>query len=1021
MAQVYRERDIRYTRDRSRSSSDDERRYKTVSHYKVGGPGGTTARLERVERYEEDDDHRSRYSHSHVGRSPAEIVEVDRHTEKTFYPDRPRSAFDAPSRGSESHRGDGDRLRTVEYERGVERDRDYYLPDRQSRTRVVEDTREVLSPTRDHYWDRRHPWDDHETDVRLEKRVVRRDSDGDLKVKEKSLDIHKDEYRRRYDDPRDYKERDVKIERRYVEERDPRDAEVERYHREVEYYSAPDPPHQPIVIRQKMPEQKVIVHEAPPPAPVIVPRADPAFIVLREREENRESRRDEDYYRRHDDRRYEKDSYDEDYYIKRTVIRRDRSSSSDHHKKRHIAEGALAGAGLGALVGSRKGKDGEPQDHKGRKVLAGAALGALGTEVIRRARSAYDDRHDEYEYDNYDRHRHRSRSRSRSKSRSRLATGLAIGAAALAVAGGLKYMQNSKIEKEESHRGRRRRRYSNDEYSLSRSPSRRGRSRSKSNVAKAGAATAALAGLVHHYRSKSRSAEIAAAGLTGAAATKLWERHRDKKDRENHAASDDESYSRDRSISRSQSRSRSLGRHHHTRDSTADRELGLVHVPDVEYGSEPLEPYESASEEPRRLRHKHRHRHRSASSSDGQARKKRSKSALRDVAAAGLGTAAAAIGIKKLSDHQRNKERGEISSERSVRQSRSRDRSDRARDRRSRDRERRRYEEAVAGNSYYPSYDVEAPPPSPPHASGGFPPAPTNQGPTPVGPSVFTNHPNQSTANLNNPYPPYNPQDYANLPPPPPGPPPASASYFPPPGGPGHHPGPENVSQVPNIGASQTYPDAPGSAATKQDGVRAESGPPPTPPSSSNSIPEQTRTTPKVHFRSLSPESSRNLRQYREETNVTPSDPIDEGYTSRDISRHQNNRWTGNRHTKTRSSSDPPSSRLALSHPDRRPRGVSPSLLGDNDIVDLPDRFNPSGEPIDPRDRTLRRPRSSYGEFEYQPQYPGDSSMHGEWAAFRIGEHPEAAQLAQTVAGLLRGQRGFLGALGHMLEDGLGR
>ncbi|KAJ3554548.1 hypothetical protein NPX13_g10584 [Xylaria arbuscula] len=267
MAQVYRERDIRYSRDRSRSASDDERQYKTVSHYKVGGPRGTTTRLERVERYDDEDDRRSRYSHSHLGRSGAEVIEVDRRTKETVYPDRPRSAFDAPSRASDSYR-------TVEYEREVERDRDYYIPERQARTRVVQESRaEVLSPTRDHYWERR-PWDDHETDVRLEKRIVRRDSDGDLKVKEKSLDIdiHKDHHHHHHDDPRDYKERDVKIERRYIEEREPREPEIERYRREVEYYTAPDPPPAPMVLRQKMPEQKVIVNEAPPPAPVITRR-----------------------------------------------------------------------------------------------------------------------------------------------------------------------------------------------------------------------------------------------------------------------------------------------------------------------------------------------------------------------------------------------------------------------------------------------------------------------------------------------------------------------------------------------------------------------------------------------------------------------------------------------------------------------------------------------------------------------------------------------------------------------------
>ncbi|KAI1152000.1 hypothetical protein F4825DRAFT_476428 [Nemania diffusa] len=1005
MAQIYRERDIRYTRERSPASDDDERQFKTVSTYKVGGSsGGATTRLERVERYEEDDDRRSRYSHSHVGRAAPEVIEVDRRTEKTVYPDRPRSAFEPPSRGSDSLRGDGDRLRTVEYEREVERDRDYYIPERRSRTRVVEETRDVVSPSREHYWERRRPWDDHETDLRLEKRVVRQDSDGDVKVKEKSLDIYKDKHHH-HDEPREYKDRDIRIERRYVEDRDPHDAgEVERYRREVEYYSAPDPPPAPIVMRQKMPEQKVIINEAPHPAPVIIPRSDPAFIVLRE---NREPRRDEDYYRRHEERPYERESYDEDYYIKKTVIRRDRSSSSDHHKKRHLAEGALAGAGLGALVGSRRGRDGE-KEHKGRKVLAGAALGALGTEVIRRARSAYEDRHDEYDEEYDDRYRHRSRS----KSRSRLATGLAIGAAALAVAGGLKYMQSNKIEREEAHRGRdrhrhHRRTHSEDAYSLSRSSSRRSRSRSKSNVAKVGAATAAVAGLVHHYRSKSR-AEIAAAGLTGAAATKLWERHKEKKDRESREISEDEYSNRDRSISRSRSRSRSLGRNYRPQDPPADRELGLVRVPDVEYGSEPLEPYDSPSEEPRR--HRHKHRHQSTSSSDREVSKKRSRSVL----AAGLGTAAAAIGIKKYADRKKSKDRSERSRDRSVGQSRSRDRSDRARDRRSRDRERRRHEEAVAANPNYPGYDVEAgPPPSPPHASGGYPPPPQQ----PIVSDGFTYHPNQSTANLNQPYPPYNPQDYANLPPPPPGPPPATGSYFPPPGGPGNHPGPDNVSQVPNIDASRTHPDASRSVTTKQDGVRGEIGQLATASSSRSSITEQNRTTPKVHFGVLSPKSSQTLQRHREEKNETIADIVND----ENALRRQDNRKLRDSYSRKRSSSDPPSSHRALERRDSRPRGFSVNSSDDDNVVDLPDRFDSSGRPLDPRDRSLRRPRSSHGEFEYRPQHPGDLSMRGAWAAFQSGDEPGVARLTQTVSELLQGQRGFLGTLGHILQDAVER
>ncbi|KAI1823430.1 hypothetical protein F4861DRAFT_510197 [Xylaria intraflava] len=948
MAQIYRERDIRYTRERSRSSSGDERHY-TTTRYKVAG--GSTA---RVDRYDDDGDRLSLYSHSRSTHRPAaEIVEVDRRIEKTGYPDRPRSALDPP-RSSDSYHGDH-RTVTVEYDREVERDRDYYAPERHSRSHTLEEAREVFPHARDNYWERRRPWDDHhdhEIDVHLDKRIVRRDSDSDVKVKEKSIDIRREDRR---DDRREFKERDFKIERRYVDERRPHDDEVERYRREVEYYAAPERSRTPIVIRQKMPEQKVIVNEAP--------RADPAVIVLRE--ENREPRRDDDYHRRQDDKRYERDAYDEDYYYKRTVVHRDRSASSDHHKKRHIAEGALAGAGIGALVGGRR-RDSE-ESHRGRKVLAGAALGALGTEVLRRAKSAYEDRHEEYEYDDYDQHRHRS------KSRSRLATGLAIGAAALAVAGGLKYMQENKAEKEEAHRGRARRRHSDDEYddTSSRSTSRHGRSRSKSNAAKAGAATAAIAGLVHHYRSKSRGksrsksrlrtgAEIAAAGLTGAAATKLWEHHKNKQNREIDVESDDEYYRRDRSVSGSRSRSRSHGRHHHPRDSAADRELGLVHVPDVEYGSEPLEPYESASEEPRRRRRKHRQR--SPNGPEDEPEKKRSKSRLRDVAAAGLGTGVAAIGLKKYSDYQKSKEQSERSRRRSAEASRSRDRHDRARDRRSRDRERRQYEDAISGNLFQP----QAPSSSPPLASGGFP--PQSQGPPSqsTNPGGFTIHPNQATTNINLSYPPYNPQNYVNLPPPPPGPPPASASYVPPPGGPGYHrPGPENVSQVPRISVNHIHPDRSESPINWQNGIKAESSRPPTPSPSSSPHDEHHRTIANVRFRPLSPTSLETMQRHHKETTTT------------DVS-------------------------------------------DDGDVVDLPNRFDSSGRPLDPHLQTRHRPRSNHGEFEYRPQHPGDASMRGEWATFSVGENLDVVQFAQTIGGLLGRQRGLVGALGHMLQDRFG-
>jgi hypothetical protein len=485
---AYYEKEYRSTRYKEDDSDDDKYKSTTVRRYKVGGNSGgastTTTRVDRVKRYDDfDDDRRSAFSyrdeyrdsHSHVSRPAAEVVEVDKRVEKTYIPERPRSAFDPPVqrtvvekrvierdggsdyRDRERDRDDRYRYeeRDVEYSRGgtERRERDIVVeterePER--RDRVVRETRETvteqrdtpLSP-RDRDWDRRSrmPWEDDRDDVRVEKRVERRteehgDHIDDVRV-EKRIE-------RRSDDHVD----DVKVEKRierYHEDdhshhHHHHGGDIERYRKEVEYYAPADPPPQPIVIRQKAPEpQQIIVQEAPAPPPVIIDRqAEPGYVVLREnnREIARRDPRDDEYYyrreeRRNDDyamerydrRRRDYPSEDEDVYVKRTIIRRERSTSSDHHRKRHLAEGALAGAGISALVSSRRGRDGDMQDNRGKKVLAGAALGALGTEVIRRARSAYEEHYDDRYYDDDDYHRHH---RSRSKSRSRLTTGLAI-------------------------------------------------------------------------------------------------------------------------------------------------------------------------------------------------------------------------------------------------------------------------------------------------------------------------------------------------------------------------------------------------------------------------------------------------------------------------------------------------------------------------------------------------------------------------------------------------------------------
>ncbi|KIH87965.1 hypothetical protein SPBR_04573 [Sporothrix brasiliensis 5110] len=822
-----------YRRDRERDtaySSDDDDRYKktTVRRYKVGSGGDRVERVERTtERHE--DDSSSRHGRP-ARRSSNNLLDVDRHD---YVPERPRSAFEV-----------------TETTRRSERDRDYY-GGRDGGSRVVyEKTKEIDRGDRGDRGDRRN---DRET--RLQRRT-----DDQIVVESYSEDRRDDGH----------------------------GGNVERWHRETEYYEPAPAAPQPIVIRQ----------EAPAPAPIILPRQQPGVVVIREKDrdrDRRDSRHDDEYfyerrerrevgpfrggeevaverYERREgghgdelDRRHQRHHHrdrrdhasdeeysDDDYYVKKTtVIRRERSPSTDNHHRLHLAEGALAGAGLGALIGSRRNtQTGELPEHRGRKVLAGAALGALGTEVFKRAHSAYNERFGDDDGDYRARSRSRgggTRSRSSSRHHSKLKTGLGLAAAALAVAGAAKYIQSNRIDKEERNRGRSLHRYSSGEEDYghgNRSVSRTGTKSRSHSVAKVAAGTAAVAGLVHHFRSKSRQregkarshsrlrtgAEIAGAALAGAAAKKLYDKHKDKKqlEREQKEAayysddpySEDDRYSRHGRGSRSHSRNRSAAPSQSppplsgaTRTpyppSGADPELGLV-----EYGDQPLyaDPgapagdgaivghrgsYDSAADaserDDRRARRRHRHPHNDRGGndsddadaevdSDRKSKRERSRSRLRNLATAGAGAAAAAIGIKKYSDSKRKKEE----------EANRRDRRDHERDRdhdrdfdRDHDRQRdydrdedqltllttdhRDDEEAYDG--YYDDYDNSRPP-SPPHASGGafYPPAPP--GGAPIGNTGgLMQHSNTATTNLNDSYAPYNPVDYSGYPPPP-GPPP---------------------------------------------------------------------------------------------------------------------------------------------------------------------------------------------------------------------------------------------------------
>ncbi|KAK2598174.1 hypothetical protein QQS21_005725 [Conoideocrella luteorostrata] len=982
----------RYHRD---SDSDDDRyRRTTVTRYKVA-PDKHSERFERAERVEIEDDRRSKFSARNSG---------DLHDLRSpISPDRPRSGFEQTAfyeKDERDSRRDGDRSRITVYE----------------------------SKETDREWDKRSHHGRPEEEMKLERRVEER-----------------------FDDDRGH--------------------DVERYRKETEYYVPQSPPPPPVIIRQQSSEpQRIIVQDAPP-APIIVPRQQPGVVVVRDRENDREMVRrerdpyEDDYYYRYDRRevgpyrgdrerdyamaRYEHrrprrdDDYysdDDEFYYRRTTVRRDRSESPHH--KRHLAEGALAGAGLSAILSSRRDGYGDLPENRGRKVLAGAALGALGTEVARRAHSAYEERFGD--------------GRESPDHHHLLKKGLAFGAVALAAAGAAKYYQTNKVEKEEAHRGRSRTRghYSGDDYSRSVSRSSRvtrskSRRRSISTVAKAALGTAATAGIVKHFRDKSKSksrhgsrsrsksrlrrvAEVGGVAAAAGIANKLWKNHKEKKegtrdlsesgDDDYHRHRDTRSRRRSLSGSRHRSRSRSMARSPYSQPG-ADPELGLV-----EYGHDPLYPEPRSAMSPRdvdpevedmrRERRRRRRRGRSASLSETEDlhERKRSKSRLRDMAAAG----AAAIGIKEFKDRHDRKDQE------------SRDR--RSRDRRSRDRHddrRPRFDE----DSRRDYFDDAGPRPhSPPTASGGayYPPYP----PTPGGPPMasganYASYPDShgGTPAHNAEYQPYVPQDYTGYAPPPPpppaGPPPPpepgfrSAEYPP---GPPPPPGPPRPPAGPPPTGGNRPPDHVSYQVRNQknpvrdeghDGVNRPYRASSTGPSAASKS---------VSFIPLSPKSSMTMERHRREQKVDASE--DEGLRHMDEpdlwDEHDDDNGAShggirpNSHRRRQPGSL--SSRPVVTR--NRQSRYNSSSGSDDEVEDLPDRFDPQGRPLDGRSRNQGRVSTRKGTFHSDPQRSGGWDVQGAWQV--SGTDGEAMdRLVKNFASALNGQKSWMGVLGEVLGPGL--
>ncbi|CAH0058777.1 unnamed protein product [Clonostachys solani] len=704
-------RESRY-RDRDGSESGEER-YRTtkVRRYKIK-PG----RDDHYESFEVDDEPRSRYSGLPI-RTRDDYYDFDRR------PERPRSEYIPRSEHPDDRRSA------------------YYEPEK--------DFHKDADPGRITVWEPK------ESDVDFDRRSRYSRHDDEIRVEK--------EYEGRYKDSHGH--------------------DVDRIQKETEYYIRPSPPPSPVIVRQRAEPQKIIFQEAPPPAPIVVPRQESNIVMLREKEPAREmvrrekeparemvrrerDRPEEEYYYRHeeydgpyrsrsdldrerdhalarmDHHRRHHDSYsdDEDYYVHhRRIVRKERSESP--HRKRIMAAGALAGAGVTALLSSRRDENGDLPEHRRRKVLAGSALGAIGTEALRRAYSAHEEKHG-----------------GSPDSHSTLKKALGVAAVGLAAAGAAKYMQANKVDKEESSRGRSRRRSHSVATSRfgSGSPA-RSRSRRRSvSVAKAALGTAATAGLIKKLRSRSRRksgdrsrskskirhlAEIGGAATAAGVAAKLWDKRAEKKNKEDderelsrerersrrhstRGRSRDQSWSRSpsRGPSRASSRapSRSRSRAPSARNRSPGSEVGLI-----EYGNDPLGPgpsksahgYESEAEE--RRRRQRRSRGRSHSSDEGEARDRhaRSKSRLRDMAAGG----AAALGIKEFRSQKQEEDLDRRSRERQAREEmRTRDRME------ARDRSRSRSRGGGArGPDYFGDYNGRT---SPPNASGGayFPPYPSS-------------------------------------------------------------------------------------------------------------------------------------------------------------------------------------------------------------------------------------------------------------------------------------------------------
>lgn len=157
-----------------------------------------------------------------------------------------------------------------------------------------------------------------------------------------------------------------------------------------------------------------------------------------------------------------------------------------------------------------------------------------------------------------------------------------------------------------------------------------------------------------------------------------------------------------------------------------------------------------------------------------------------------------------------------------------------------------------------------------------------------------------------------------------------------------------------------------------------------------------------VAFSSLSPQSSRVLRQHRRHRTRSPrsgSKPQD-FHDSEPLARRR------------RHSSGPPAARQ-MAHDD--------STDSDSEVEYLPDRFDSHGRPLSPSARKPGWTQRS-GQFHRKPRRPRDWNVDGGWHV--AGTDREAVErMAEGLRDVVDGRMSWLGLIGGVmegLEDGRG-